>query len=236
MKNSLVTKVVYRSVFCSLSFVSLLLATGFFSVGGRPRLTFSGWDMIYYYTNLSNYLCLAVTLALLIDDIRQLRTGKLYGYNPSPLLSFLNYAATQIIALTFTAYVLCHADLRSIQFWNDIANLGYHVVCPLMFILDTLLFQEHRRMGIWDPVLSAVIPLVYVIFIEIFADFTGKYPYFFLDWQALGPAGMVRWLAYLLLFYLSFGYSLFVFDKLVRVDERWVLDFSHTPKLGFLRR
>ncbi len=233
MKNSLVTKVVYRSIFCSISFVSLLLATGFFSVGGRSFFSFSGWDLLYYYTNLSNYLCLGVTTALLADDVRQLRGGKLHGFNKSPLLNFMKYSTTLIIAVTFTAYVLCHADLTSIKFWNDIANLGYHVVCPLMFIADTLLFQEHKTVGIWDPVLSLTLPLLYVIIIEFSASFTGKFPYFFLNWHILGIGGMIRWLTYLLIFFLTFGYSLFIYDKLVKIDGKWGLDFSALQWIGY---
>ena len=50
MKNSLVSKVIYRTIFCVVSFFTIILISDFFSMEGHDTVTFDG-DFFYYYTN-----------------------------------------------------------------------------------------------------------------------------------------------------------------------------------------
>lgn len=231
MKNSLVTKIIYRAVFCTVSLFSILLMTEFFSVGGSDTATFTK-DLFYYYTNLSNFLCFGVMLACLRDDAKQLRSGGLYGFNRSPLLKYMKFSATIIIFITFLAYGLLLGEPLTLRFWNNIANLGYHVLCPVLFILDTLLFDEHKSIGILDALLATVLPILYVVVIEIMGSRTGRYPYFFLDMDQLGFGGLMRWIRILLSLFLVIGYGLFFYDKLVNVNGTWKFDFTDTKLIG----
>ena len=231
MKNSLVTKVIYRSVFCTVSLFSILLMTEFFSVGGSDTATFTK-DLFYYYTNLSNFLCFGVMIVCLRDDAKQLRSGKLYGYNRSSILKYLKFSATIIISITFIAYGLLLGEPLTLKFWNNIANLGYHVVCPVLFILDSILFDEHKSVGILDALLATVLPIIYVVVIEIMGAQTGRYPYFFLDMGELGLGGLMMWIGILLSLFLVIGYGLFFYDKLVRINGKWKFDFSDTKLIG----
>lgn len=235
MKNNLVAKLLYRACFCTFSFVTILLITGFFSMGGHDHVSFSE-DVFYYYTNLSNYLCFGVMVACLVDDARQLSAGNLRGYTRSPFLHHLKFAATPIIAVTFLAYGLLLGDPTALHFWNDLPNICYHVFCPVLFIADTLLFDEHKRIGYLDPILTLILPLIYVVVIEIMGEKTGRYPYFFLDKGELGLGGLFMWIGILLGLFLVLGYLLFLYDKLVRKDGKWRLDFSDTPSVWFARR
>ena len=235
MKNSLVTKVVYRTFFCAVSLFAILFITEFFSVGGHDRPTFTK-DLFYFYTNLSNFLCFGVMIACLRDDIRQLRGGALNGYNRSPYLKHIKYVATLIISITFIAYGLLLGEPGTISFWNNIANICYHVACPLLFIIDTLLFDEHKSIGYLDPLLAIILPLIYVIVIEIMGAHTGRYPYFFLDMGELGFAGLIMWVSILLALFIFLGYALFFYDKLVKIKGKWRLDLSGTPAFGFMKK
>lgn len=231
MKNSLVSKLIYRTVFCAVSFVSILLMTEFFSVGGSETLTFTK-DLFYYYTNLSNFLCFGIMLACLIDDAKQLRSGKLFGFNRNPVLKYMKFSATIIISITFIAYGLLLGEPLTLKFWNNIANLGYHVVCPILFILDTLLFDEHKSIGILYTLLATVLPTIYVVVIELLGAKSGRYPYFFLDMGELGFGGLMMWIGILLALFLFIGYALFFYDKLVKVNGKWKLDFKGTKLIG----
>lgn len=235
MKNNLITKILYRTVFCTVSFFAILFITDFFSVGGHDTVTFTS-DLFYFYTNLSNYLCFGVMIACLRDDVKQLRSGKTQGFNRNPYLKNLKFTATAIISITFIAYGLLLGEPATIGFWNNIANLTYHVACPILFIIDTLLFDEHKSIGFLDPIIATVMPIIYVIVIEIMGASSGRYPYFFLDMSELGFGGLMKWVGILLSLFISIGYILFVFDKLVKKNGKWVLDFSGTKAVGFLKK
>lgn len=231
MKNSLVTKIIYRSVFCTVSLFSILLMTEFFSVGGSDTAFFTK-DLFYYYTNLSNFLCFGIMLVCLREDAKQMRAGMLYGYNRNTFLKFMKFAATIIISITFIAYGLLLGEPLSLNFWNNIANLCYHVACPVLFIIDTVLFDEHKSIGILDTFLATVLPVIYVVVIEIMGAHSGRYPYFFLDMAQLGFGGLMMWILILLALFLVIGYALFFYDKLIRVDGKWKFDFRGTRLVG----
>lgn len=61
---------------------------------------------------------------------------------------------------------------------------------------------------------------------------TGRYPYFFLDMGQLGFGGLMMWIGILLSLFLSIGYALFLYDKLVRVNGKWKFDFKGTKLVG----
>ena len=235
MKNNLVTKVIYRSIFCTISFFAILFMTGFFSVGGQDYATFTG-DLFYFYTNLSNFMCFGVIIACLHDDARQLRAGNLSGYNRNPYLRHLKHMTTIIISITLIAYGILLGKPNTISFWNNIGNLCYHVVCPIMFIVDTVMFDEHKSVGYLEPVVSLVLPIIYVVVIEIIGTNTGRFPYFFLNMDELGIGGLMMWMGILLGLFLIIGYLLFLHDKFVKVDGKWKLDFSGTRPFGDLTK
>lgn len=235
MNNNLVTRVLYRTVCCTVSFFGILFMTEFFSLTGTDTAHFTG-DLFYFYTNLSNFLCFGVWLACLTVDVRQLRRGRTCAAPCTPFLRFLKLAATMIIAITFLAYGMLLGEPTKLRFWNNIANLCYHVFCPVLFLVDGIAFDEHKTIGILDPVLAAVLPIFYVVVIEIMGAFTGRYPYFFLDMSALGFGGLMMWIGILLGLFLVIGYLLFLWDKVVRKNGKWKLDFAETRLVSSKQR
>ena len=64
MNNNLLTQMIYRIIFCVLSGLACVLTLGYFTqVTGTDNFTFSD-DFWLFYTNLSNYLCFGVGVAL----------------------------------------------------------------------------------------------------------------------------------------------------------------------------
>ena len=91
-----------------------------------------------------------------------------------------------------------------------------HVIMPLGFILNWILFEPK---GIWKrnaPVMWLIAPYVYLAYILISAQFmTGdmRYPYPFLDVETLGVGKFVFFVLGLTAAFLLLGYLYYRIDK-----------------------
>jgi hypothetical protein len=224
---------IYRIAYCVIAGFGILFMTGFFSVGGSEEATFAWADLFYYYTNLSNMLCLGIMVVVLAANVKRVRRGEVTGHNE--VLQPLKYFATIIIMVTFLVYAVLLGEPFTLHFWNNIANLCYHVVAPVMFILDWFLFDRHKSVSVLDPILSLILPLCYVAVIEVMGIFSHRFPYFFLNADNIGIGGVIGWVAILLVIFLVLGYVLFFYDKLVKKDGKWQFDFSEM-KLAFFAK
>lgn len=236
LNDNLVTQAVYRIIFCCVSGLAVLLSFGFFiGVYGSTEFTISKtfWQ---FYTNLSNYYCFGVGVAVCASTIKKVRGGQTRGHNTC--IPTLKFCGVVMIMVTFFVYMILLGDVTSITYWNSIGNLSYHVAAPVLFIVDFIVFDEHKQLSVVDPLKTLIMPLIYVVYILIYgaicrsigAEF--DYPYFFLNVDELGYGGVVGWVAILLVIFLVIGYLLFVYDKLIKVDGKWKFDFSGT---GFLK-
>lgn len=232
LNDDLLTQAIYRIVFCCISGLGVILTFGFFETKGAPsfRISDTFWQ---FYTNLSNYYCFAIGVAVCASTIKKLRRGERKGNNTC--VPTLKFCGVVMIMVTFFVYIILLGDVTSPNFWNSLGNLCYHVAAPILFIVDFAVFDEHKKIKILDPLKTLVMPLIYVVYILIYgaicravgADF--DYPYFFLNVDKLGYGGVIGWVAILLVIFTAVGYLLFVYDKLVKKDGKWKLDFSGTP-------
>lgn len=229
--DNLLTQAIYRIVFCVISALACVLSLGYFSrVYGSAEFTFSH-DFWQYYTNLSNYYCLGIGIAVCAGTVKKLRNGETRGYNTvAPTLKFCGVV---MIMVTFLVYTILLGEPLKLEFWNSLGNLSYHIVAPIMFIVDFFIFDRHRQIKILDPVKCTFMPLGYVVYILVYgaicraANLNFEYPYFFLNVDKLGYGGVIGWVAILLVVFIAIGYVLFVYDKLVRTDGKWKLDFKN---------
>ncbi len=229
--DNLLTQAIYRIIFCVISALACVLSLGFFTdVHGTYEVTFSG-DFLQFYTNLSNYYCFGIGVAVCAGTIKKLRRGETRGYNEvAPTLKFCGVV---MIMVTFLVYLILLGEPLTAKYWNSLGNLSYHVVAPLMFIVDFFIFDRHRSVKILDPVKCTFMPLIYVVYILIYgaicraADLNFEYPYFFLNVDKLGYGGVIGWVAILVLVFIAIGYLMFVYDKLVKKDGKWQLDFKN---------
>lgn len=233
MNDNLITQAVYRVIFCVVSALACVLSLGFFtSVGGTEHFTLSH-NFWQYYTNLSNYYCFGVGVAVCASTLDKVRRGERRGHNTcAPTLKFCGVV---MIMVTFFVYMILLGDVTSPAYWNSLGNLSYHVCAPLLYIFDFLIFDKHKSIKILDPLKALVMPLVYVAYILIYgaicraANLNFEYPYFFLNADELGYGGVALWVLILLVIFSAIGYLLFVYDKLVKVYGKWKFDFSGTP-------
>lgn len=233
MNDNLFTQMIYRIVFCVISAFACILTFGYFdAVFGADKFTVSD-DFWLFYTNISNYICFGVGVAVCRATVKRVKNGDRRGF--VNCCKTLKFCATVMILVTFLVYISLLGDPGSPSFWNALGNLSYHVVAPILFIADWALFDEHKSIKISDPLKATVMPLIYVIYILIYgavykavkgSDF--GYPYFFLNVNELGYGGVALWVFILVCVFVVLGYLMFIYDKLVKDENgKWKMDFKN---------
>lgn len=228
------TQMIYRIVLCCVAGLATLLSFRFFHnvytndkawdfVRGVSDLN---WDFLKYYTNISNWMVFGVSVAVLTGNVKRVRAGEKYGHNRvAPALKFMT---TVMIAVTFLVYSTMLENPFTIRYWRNLYNLSCHVFSPVLFVLDYLLFDEHRTVKFYYPLLGLVFPLIYFFYILLLGacipDF--KYPYFFLDVNKYGYAAVGLGVLAFVAGFLIIGYLLWLYDKIVKVNGKWKLNFS----------
>lgn len=225
MRKNLVVQLIYRMVACGVSFLAVILSFNIFFY--HERTAVPNWEIFKYYTNLSNYFVFVVSMAVLIGTIRRVLRGEREGYNR--VWRTFKFMTVVMILVTFLVYLILLGNPLSLGFWTDLGNLSYHVLAPILFILDYILFEEKKSISVLAPVYSLIIPLVYVGYIFILGAAIGNfvYPYFFLDVHTLGYGGVLLWVLALLVVFTVLGYLLWLWNRLEKKDGKLRFDFHN---------
>jgi hypothetical protein len=92
-----------------------------------------------------------------------------------------------------------------------------------MYVLDWILFYEHKKIRWFYPLASVAFPALYVVFVYIRAailNFDPEapyiYPYFFLNLETQGVAGVTKWVAILFAGFITLWYIFYGIDKLIK--------------------
>lgn len=201
-----VAQLVFYGAYCVLALIGFLLDFGIFSGGFSTR-------PFVYYTSLSNMLCSAF---MVISLIRNLRQGETELW---PRCKFMFVVMILLTAIVFNLLLNYYSSV--IAYFAAFKNALYHLILPVMFFLDWLIFYRRGTVKRCDPLLALTIPLAYVIYILLRA-FAVKsagitvsilYPYFFLDVDRLGWNGFLVWIGVLLVGLLMLGYALYGLDR-----------------------
>ena len=215
MKNR-TAQLIYQSVYCAFALIGVIGSFGLF------KCSFT-WDLYIYFTNISSFLCFGVMLAELIQTAK--RKDDAY-VSTSPKLKFISMLGT---LLTFLVFNIMIAPGRSPQFLAAVECILFHMVLPIMFIVDWILFYEHGKVKWTYPLISAVFPIAYCGYVLIHAAILGFdtsilnsagsdpliYPYFFFDPAKVGYGGIAMWVAILLAAFIAVGYLFFGVDRLL---------------------
>lgn len=226
MCKNLVTQLIYRVVLCIVSAFACLLSLGIFYIGTNGGNEFS-WGFLKYYTNLSNYFVLVVSIIVLADTVKRVRSGETEGYNKK--LRTFKFMTVIMILVTFLVVIFLLNSPLEASYWRNVGNMSYHFLAPLLFILDYIFFDEKRTLSVLAPLYSLIIPLVYVAYIfilgAIIPDF--EYPYFFLNVSELGYGGVLLWVLRLLGVFVALGYLLWLWNRFDKVDGKWKFDLHN---------
>ena len=116
-------------------------------------------------------------------------------------------------------YLVLHPGTFSL---SDVLTINglQHFVIPLCVVIDWFMLEPKGRFRRWTPLKWALVPLCYVLFIEIAVPAGLKignvrigYPYFFLDPNRMGVSGVVGYSLGLGVCWLMAGYLLVWIDS-----------------------
>ena len=212
-------QLVFQTIYCTLGLVGLVACLGIFD-----NINMIRWDFYVHFTNLSNFLCIGVMLASLIQTAKKKEDSYV---SAAPLLKFIGMLGILLTFLVFNI-MLAGAEGRDPQANWRIGSLLAHVVLPVMYIADWFLFYERKQSKWYYPVASIAFPLAYVIFLLIQAiilKFDTSilipttttpliYPYFFVNLETQGVPGVLMWIGILSVAFVAVGFAFFGLDRL----------------------
>ena len=218
MKTNRTAQLIYQSFYCALGLVGIVASFGIFD-----DYTMFRWDFYVHFTNLSNYFCIAVMVAQLVQTAKKKEDSYVTAV---PVLKFIGVLA---ILLTFVVFNALLAGAREPQLNWRVGSLLSHVVLPIMFVADWFLFREWGKVKWYYPMACAGFPLAYLAFIfvqavilkfdtSILIPGTNTpliYPYFFVNLETQGVGGVAKWAVLLLVAFMAVGYLFYGIDKLL---------------------
>ena len=219
MIKSRTTQLIFYTVYCTLGLVGVIASLGIFD-----NIHIIRWDFYVHFTNLSNFLCIGVMLAALIQTAKKKDDSYV---TVAPMLKFIGMLGILLTFLVFNI-MLAGAEGRDPQANWRIGSLCFHVVLPILYIADWFLFRERGKCKWYYPVASIGFPVGYVIFLLIQAiilKFDSSilipttttpliYPYFFVNLDTQGVSGVLMWIGMLAAAFAAVGFAFFGLDRL----------------------
>ena len=137
-----------------------------------------------YFTNISNYFCFFVILTLWLENIKLLKQGE--REHLTKLAPNFRLSTCVMIIITFLVYNVLLSNPFSAGYWTNLQSVNFHLVCPVLFVVDYMLFSKHRQVRFNTCFMALIAPAIYLLFIIVRAEVyvgTGKlaYPYYFLN-------------------------------------------------------
>ncbi len=202
------TQLIFQTTYLAFGFIGILASLGLFVAKFQ-------YNFYVYFTNLSNYICIGIMLFELIETIKKNKNSYV-KFNP--LIKFMGIL---MILLTLFVFNILLADDRTLAENLSVSSLLLHVALPIMFVLDWILFYERKQTKWYYPLLSILVPLLYVIFIYLRAFIlNGKgevsYPYFFFNINEIGLMGVGKWILILLIAFIGVGYLIYFIDRSIK--------------------
>ena len=218
MIKSRTTQLIFQTVYCTFGLIGTVASLGIFDNVHTIR-----WDFYVHFTNISNFLCIGVMLAALIQTAKRKEDGYVTA---APMLKFIGMLGILLTFLVFNI-MLAGAEGRDPQANWRIGSLCFHVVLPVLYIADWFLFRERGRTKWYYPVASIGFPLSYVIFLLIQATilkFDSSilipttttpliYPYFFVNLETQGKGGVLMWIGILAVAFVVVGFAFLGLDR-----------------------
>ena len=212
-------QLIFYTIYCTLGLVGTIASLGIFDNINTIR-----WDFYVHFTNLSNFLCIGVMFAALIQTARKKDDSYV---TTAPMLKFIGMLGILLTFLVFNI-MLAGAEGRDPQLNWRIGSLCFHVILPILYIADWFLFRERGKCKWYYPIASIGFPVVYVIFLLIQAiilKFDSSilipttttpliYPYFFVNLDTQGVPGVLMWIGILAAAFAAVGFAFFGLDRL----------------------
>ena len=221
MCKSRTAQLIFYTIYCTFGLIGCVACLGIFDDINMFR-----WDFYVYFTNISNFLCLGVMLAALIQTAKKKDDSYV---TTAPMLKFIGVLGILLTFLVFNIMLAGEAGRDPQLNWR-VGSILFHVVLPVMYIADWFIFYERGKCKWYYPIASVAFPGAYAIFLVIHAAIlrfdssiltpTGKgvliYPYFFVNFETQGVLGVLMWIAILFVVFVAVGFIFFGLDRLVK--------------------
>ena len=212
-------QLIFQTVYCTLGFVGCVASLGIFD-----NINVIRWDFYVHFTNISNFLCIGVMLAALIQTAKKKEDSYV---SAAPILKFIGMLGILLTFLVFNI-MLAGAEGRDPQANWRVGSLIFHVTLPIMYIADWFLFYERKQTKWYYPLASVAFPFAYILFLLIQATvlkFDSSilipttttpliYPYFFVNLDTQGVSGVLMWIGILFVAFMAVGFLFFSLDRI----------------------
>ncbi len=216
-------QLIFQAAYCALALVACVGSVGFFD------MKFTG-DFYIYFTNISLYLSTGLMLAELVQTARKHGDSHV---TVLPRLRFISMLGMVLTLIIFNA-LLANDPARDPALNYKVECMLSHIVLPVLYVAEWALFYEHGRVSWQLPLLSALFPLLYLVYVFIHAalwrfdssvmNYAGTdpiiYPYFFLNPEKAGVSGMAVWILALLAAFIALGYLFMLADRLLQKGRK----------------
>lgn len=208
-------QLIFLSSACTIGIIGALASLGLFTYQFK-------WDFYVYFTNLSNYFCIGIFFAELVQTIKKKEDSYV---SACPVLKFIGMLA---ILLTFFMFNIVLAPKREPAANFSVNSTFLHIIIPILFVADWFLFYERKKVKVFYPFITLLFPFFYAVFIYTQAailkfdasipSFSGNgsliYPYFFLNIETQGVLGVGKWFLIIFIGFMVIGYLLYGLDRI----------------------
>lgn len=173
---------VFRIISRSLCLVVLVLEIKGLSLSFRERR----WNVLIYYTQISN-IAAALSSALLLV------------FDQPVLVRAVRYVSTCMLIMTLliTVFVLIPMGGNAKKLLWSGNGLYHHVLCPVISSVSYIIFESHASAGmIWIPVAVTAVYGGIMLYLNWIRYVDGPYPFFHVHKQSV--LATVLWTAALL--------------------------------------
>jgi hypothetical protein len=167
-KNLLIMKLVLNIIIVILEIVGFVLI--YQSIG---------WNMLMYYTELSNFMLLTTSLIACYKLIMMLRGNM---NQECKVFNFLRYTACLSITVTFLVVLTILGPIYPTGYYGILLEgsmLYHHLLCPLIFIF-MFIFLEKYDLSKKDAFRAVYFTLIYaavMLSLNFFKVVDGPYPF-----------------------------------------------------------
>ena len=102
MKTNRTAQLIYQSFYCALGLVAIVASFGIFD-----DYTMFRWDFYVHFTNLSNYFCIAIMTAELVQTAKKKEDSYV---TVLPMLKFIGMLAILLTFVVFNALLAGDRD------------------------------------------------------------------------------------------------------------------------------
>ncbi|MBB3904997.1 Pr6Pr family membrane protein [Methylobacterium brachythecii] len=173
---------------------------------------YAAWTMIYYFTNTTGTLVLIIFAGIALAPNTWLRSWLVAGASVAVLL-------VGVVQYSFRA---SGPPLYGFEFTQDFL---LHGVLPVAVPIFWLSFITKGNLKFWHALIWAAYPLIYIIFILIHGATIGIYPYIFVDVSQQGTISVVKTAVSITAIFMTAGFLLVGFDRLLGKRRPIVLPF-----------